>query len=68
MGHVNFLLCPSAVQFTDQLQPTAQTMPQVLHRGNILVKGHQVKVIGGKSMENLTKFSKIELQEEQKLQ
>jgi len=33
MGHVNFLLCPSAIQFTDYLQPTAQKMPQAPHRG-----------------------------------
>lgn len=48
MSHINFLLCPSAIQFTDHLQPTPQKMPQAPHRGKMLVKGHHLKVIGGK--------------------
>jgi len=59
VGHDNFPLCPSAVQFTDQLQPTLQKMPQAPHKGKMVVRGHKGKVIGGKNVENLTKSSKM---------
>lgn len=46
---VNFILCPSATQLTEHLQPAPQRIPHAPNKGKVPVKGHQVKAIEKKN-------------------
>lgn len=65
---VNFLLRPSATQFTEFLQPTPQRIPHAPYKGKVPVKGHQGKVIKEKNLENLNSADRSSRKKEQKLQ
>lgn len=62
---VNFLLCPSATQFTELLQPAPQKMPHAPNKGKVPVKGHRVKVIRKENLENLNSADRASRKKEQ---